>query len=234
MCGRFIQCTSGDRLADRFHLPAVPDLKPRYNIAPGQAVGAVRIADEGIREWISLRWGLVPAWAAEPKTSYSTINARAETVAEKPTYRQAFRRRRCLIPADGFYEWRKAGAGRQPYCIAPADGGPVAFAGLWERWEREGQTLESCTIVVTQANARIAPIHDRMPVILDPRDEACWLDPTVTDPAALHALLAPCPPERLRLWPVGTAVNVVRHDGPDLMRPNGAALPHAPAGTSRP
>ena len=225
MCGRFIQCTSGDRLAERFHLPAAPELTPRYNVAPSQPVGAIRSAEGDGREWVALRWGLVPAWAPEPRTAYRTINARAETVAEKPTYRHAFRRRRCLIPADGFYEWVKLGARKQPYCIAPANGQPVAFAGLWERWERDGQVLESCTILVTQANARIAPIHDRMPVILDPADEARWLDPTATDPAALQPLLVPCAPDRLRWWPVGTAVNSTRHEGPDLMSP--VALPDA-------
>jgi putative SOS response-associated peptidase YedK len=225
MCGRFIQCTSGDRLAERFHLPAAPELTPRYNVAPSQPVGAIRSAEGGGRQWVALRWGLVPAWAPEPRTAYRTINARAETVAEKPTYRHAFRRRRCLIPADGFYEWVKLGARKQPYCIAPADGQPVAFAGLWERWERDGQVLESCTILVAQANARIAPIHDRMPVILDPAVEALWLDPTATDPAALQPLLVPCAPDRLRWWPVGTAVNSTRHEGPDLMAP--VALPDA-------
>ena len=225
MCGRFIQYTAGDRLADHFHLPAAPELTPRYNIAPSQPVGAIRIASGASREWVVLRWGLIPAWAPEPRTAYSTINARAETVADKPTYRQAFRQRRCLIPADGFYEWRKLGNRKQPYCIAPADGRPFAFAGLWERWERDGQVLESCTILVTQANALIASIHDRMPVILDPADEARWLDPAVTDPAALRPLLVPCPPERLRLWPVSPAVNATRHEGPDLMAP--ATFPDA-------
>ena len=217
MCGRFIQCTSGDRLAERFHLPAAPVLTPRYNVAPSQPVGAIRIAEDGRREWVALRWGLIPAWAPKPRTAYSTINARAETVADKPTYRHAFRRRRCLIPADGFYEWRQLGARKQPYCIVPTDGTAFAFAGLWDRWEQDGQVLESCTIVVTQANARIAPLHDRMPVILDPADEARWLDPAVTDPVVLRPLLVPCAPERLRVWPVGTAVNATRHDGPDLM-----------------
>ena len=116
MCGRFIQCTSGDRLAERFHLPAAPELTPRYNVAPSQPVGAIRSAAGGGREWVLLRWGLVPAWAPEPRTAYNTHNARAETAAEKPTYRQAFRRRRCLIPADGFYEWQTVGKGKQPYC----------------------------------------------------------------------------------------------------------------------
>ncbi|MDS4058456.1 MAG: SOS response-associated peptidase [Candidatus Contendobacter sp.] len=221
MCGRFVQCATGAVLAARFQLAAPPALVPRYNVAPSQSIGAVRIAGAGGREWVTLRWGLVPAWAPEPRTGYGTINARAETAAEKPAYRQAFRRRRCLIPADGFYEWRKVGARKQPYCIAPADGRPIAFAGLWERWERDGQVLESGTILVTSANALLAPIHDRMPAILDPADEARWLDPRVTDPAVLRPLLVPCPPERLRVWPVGTAVNAARHDGPELMAPVG-------------
>jgi len=217
MCGRFIQCTRGEALAERFHLPTAPLLTPRYNVAPGQPVHAIRVAGDGVRESVSLHWGLVPAWSPEPRTAYSTINARAETVAEKPTYRSAFRRRRCLIPADGFYEWRKMEKRKQPYCIAPTDGQPVAFAGLWERWERDSQILESCTILVTAANAVIAPIHDRMPVILDPDDEALWLDPAVNDPAVLQPLLAPCPSERLQIWPVATAVNMPRNNGPELM-----------------
>lgn len=219
MCGRFIQATSGEFLAERFQLPAAPDVTPRYNVAPGQPVGAVRIAEDGGREWATLRWGLIPAWSPEPRTTYSTINARAETVADKPTYRQAFRRRRCLIPADGFYEWRRLANRKQPYCIAPADREPLAFAGLWEHWERDGQVLESCTILVTQANALLAPIHDRMPVILGPAAETCWLDPAVTDPAILRPLLVPCPPERLQLWPVGTAVNRPGTEGANLMVP---------------
>ena len=224
MCGRFIQCTSPDRLAERFHLPAIPALMPRYNVAPSQPVLAIRVTEPGQREAVALRWGLIPAWSPEPRTAYSTINARAETVADKPTYRQAFRQRRCLIPADGFYEWRKEGSRKQPYCIAPADDAPLAFAGLWEHWERDGQVVESCTILVTQANALMAPIHDRMPVILDPADETRWLDPTITDPAVLKPLLVPCPVARLRLWPVSTAVNVTRHDGPELMAPLHAGL----------
>lgn len=221
MCGRFIQAASGAALAERFGLPSAPDPIPRHNVAPSQPVGAIRIAEGGGREWVRLRWGLIPAWAAEPKIPYGTINARAETVADKPAYRQAFRRRRCLIPADGFYEWQKTGDGhhKRPYCIAPADGEPLAFAGLWERWERDGRVVESCAILVTAANARVALIHDRMPVILDPADEARWLDPAVTEPAALRPLLVPCSPARLRVWPVSAAVNSTRHDGPDLMAP---------------
>ncbi|MEZ5577609.1 MAG: SOS response-associated peptidase [Candidatus Competibacteraceae bacterium] len=219
MCGRFIQCTSGEALAKRFHLPITPDLTPRYNVAPSQSVGVIRVTHAGHREFVVLRWGLVPAWSPEPRTAYSTFNARAETVADKPTYRQAFRRRRCLIPADGFYEWRRVGKRKQPYCIAPTDGEPFAFAGLWERWEQDETVVESCTIVVTTANATIAPLHDRMPVILARADEARWLDPALTDPAILQPLLVPCAPERLRVWPVGTAVNRPSSEGPDLMTP---------------
>ncbi len=219
MCGRLIQMTAGEALVERFELPAIPAVTPRYNLAPSQPVGVIRMAAEGQREWVALRWGLVPAWSLEPRTAYSTFNARAETVADKPTYRHAFRRRRCLIPADGFYEWRRVGKRKQPYCIAPTDGEPFAFAGLWERWERDETVVESCTIVVTTANATIAPLHDRMPVILARADEALWLDPALTDPAILQPLLIPCAPERVRVWPVGTAVNRPGSEGPDLMAP---------------
>jgi putative SOS response-associated peptidase YedK len=219
MCGRFIQSTGGQHLAERFGLPTAPALTPRYNVAPSQSVQAIRMKEPSQREAVALRWGLIPAWSPEPRTAYSTINARAESMADKPTYRQAFRQRRCLIPADGFYEWRKVGSRKQPYCIAPADGRPLAFAGLWERWERDGQVVESCTILVTAANTLIAPIHDRMPVILDLTAETRWLDPTVTDPAALHPLWVPCPSERLRLWPVSSQVNNPRHEGPALWMP---------------
>ena len=166
-----------------------------------------------------MRWGLIPAGAPEPQTPYSTINARAETVADQPAYRQAFRKRRCLIPAEGFYEWQKGGTPKQPYGIAPADHEPFAFAGLWERWERDGPVLESCTILVTQAHELIAPLHDRMSVILDGAAETHWLDPTLTDPAALRPLRVPYPGERLRLWPVSSQVNHPRHEGPALRTP---------------
>lgn len=222
MCGRFIQATASAAFAEQFGVDYAPQTAPRYNVAPSQPVFGIRAGAGGL-EGVWLRWGLIPAWAAEPKMPYRTINARAETVAEKPTYRQAFRQRRCLIPADGFYEWQKTGNGKhqQPYGIGLASGEPLAFAGLWERWERDGQAIESCTLVVTVANARIAPIHDRMPVILDPADYATWLNPALRDPASLTPLLRSYPAERMRAWPVGPAINHPRNEGPALM----AAVP---------
>jgi len=217
MCGRFIQAVSGEVLAQQLGLPLPAGYSLRYNVSPNQTVLGVRAVADGGRELVWLRWGLIPAWSPEPRVKYSTINARAETVAEKPTYRQAFRQRRCLIPADGFYEWRKIDDRKQPYFIGLQDGAPFVFAGLWERWEREGQAVESCTILVTQANERIGEIHDRMPVILEPKDYDGWLDPGARDPEKLLPFLRSYPAECIRLWPVGTAVNRPTSQGPELM-----------------
>lgn len=220
MCGRFIQAASGEVLTQQLGLMLPADYAPRYNVAPNQTVLAIRATENG-RQPAWLRWGLIPAWAREPRLKYSTINARAETVAEKPAYRQAFRQRRCLIPADGFYEWRKVGDRKQPYCIRMADGAPFAFAGLWEHWARDDEAVDSCTILVTQANERISEIHDRMPVILDPLDYDAWLDPTGREAARVLPLLRSYPGERMRLWPVGSAVNRPANQGPALMEPVG-------------
>lgn len=219
MCGRFIQAASGAALTQQLGLMLPTDYSPRYNVVPSQAVLGIRATGEGVCEAVWLRWGLIPSWSAEPRVKYSTINARAETVAEKPTYRQAFRQRRCLIPADGFYEWRKVGDRKQPYWIGMADQSPFVFAGLWEHWERDGETVESCTILVTQANERIREIHDRMPVILDPADYDQWLNPAVRDPTEVLALLRSYPTDRMALWPVGSAVNRPVSQGSDLMKP---------------
>ncbi|MBK8899301.1 MAG: SOS response-associated peptidase [Candidatus Competibacteraceae bacterium] len=220
MCGRFIQAASGEVLTQQLGLMLPADYAPRYNVAPNQTVLAIRATENG-RQPAWLRWGLIPAWAREPRLKYSTINARAETVAEKPAYRQAFRQRRCLIPADGFYEWRKVADRKQPYCIGMADGAPFAFAGLWEHWARDDEAVDSCTILVTQANERISEIHDRMPVILDPLDYDAWLDPTGREAARGLPLLRSYPGERMRLWPVGSAVNRPANQGPALMEPVG-------------
>lgn len=223
MCGRYTLRVPRARIIERFQiardLTSQEHLFERYNIAPSQKVAAVRIALDGARELVPLRWGLIPHWAKEARSEYSTINARAETVAEKPAFRSAFRQRRCLIPADGFYEWqvRPGSKLKQPWYIQLKDGELFAFAGLWERWEPragvEGEPVESCTILVTDANELVRPIHDRMPVILDPADYEIWLNPT-HDPAALRALLKPYPAQAMVAWKIGTRVNNPRNDDP--------------------
>lgn len=218
MCGRFSLATLPDTLAAHFGVPNVPPLEPRYNIAPTQPVAVIRQGTEG-RECMLMRWGLIPACSKEPDTKYSTINARAETVADKPAYRAAFRRRRCLIPATGFYEWQQRESGKVPHFIHMQDGGLFAFAGLWERWERDGAALESCTIIVTGANPLMAPIHARMPAILAPDRYAAWLDPDNADRAGLLGLLAPWHGRPMEAWPVSRLVNNPRHDAPDCAAP---------------
>jgi putative SOS response-associated peptidase YedK len=189
----------------------------RYNVAPTQPVLAARNGAGGKRELLTLQWGLIPFWAKDPKIGYSTINARADTVATKPAFRQPFRKRRCLIAADGFYEWKRTENRKQPYYIRLRQSDPFAFAGLWEHWEREGHTIESCTIIVTQANTLIATIHDRMPAILSPADYDTWLNPKVEDTQTLSPLLRPYPADSMVAVPVGLAVNNPRNDGPELL-----------------
>jgi len=171
----------------------------------------------GSRELVSLHWGLIPHWAKEPKIGYSTINARAETIAEKPTFRDAFRFRRCLIAVDGYYEWRKREGTKQPYFISVKHGEPFAFAGVWEHWAREGQSIDSCAIIVTEANELTKPIHDRMPVILAPEAYDLWMDPDLTDAERFKAFLKPYPSERMLAYRVSTAVNNPKNDQPDLI-----------------
>ncbi len=221
MCGRFTLFDSADSVAERFGLPDTPSLSPRYNIAPSQTVAAVRIPPGGgARELVPLRWGLVPSWAKDPAIGNRMINARAETVADKPAFRSAIRRRRCLVPADGFYEWKRVNGRKQPYYIRLGDGAIFAFAGLWESWERpEHASVESCTILTTGPNDLLRPIHDRMPVILSPRDYDLWLSPAVQDPEALAPLLHPYPPEEMTAFPVRTTVNNPKTDTPDLIEP---------------
>lgn len=220
MCGRFSLAALPDTLADHFGLTEVPALAPRYNIAPSQAIAVIRGNATG-RVCNQLRWGLVPAWSKTPETKYSTINARAETVADKPAYRDAFRHRRCLIPATGFYEWQQGGTSRIPHYIRLRDGGLFAFAGLWEHWQQADRSLDSCTLIVTSANAQMAPIHARMPVILAPEHYATWLDPSHTDRERLLSLLVPCPADALEAWPVSRRVNDPHHDSPRCLEPAG-------------
>ncbi len=222
MCGRFTLCTPGDALAELCDLAAPPKLEARYNIAPSQDVAAVRFdPDAGTRTLSLLRWGLVPAWSKKaPGSEARLINARAETVAERPAFRDAFRRRRCLLPADGFFEWKKEGRRKQPYLLRARDGRAFAFAGLWERWRGdEEKTIESSTILTTEPNSLVATLHDRMPVILDPKDFDVWLDPEVQLPERLAPLLRPFPAERMTAHPVGTRVNDPRNDDPTCIEP---------------
>ncbi len=212
MCGRFTLRTSAREITRHFVLAEVPDLNPRYNIAPTQDVGAVRLDPDGKREFVFFRWGLIPSWAKDTKAGYSMINARAESVATKPSFRSAFKKRRCLILADGFYEWKKVGDKKQPFLIHMKDDEPFVFAGLWERWHREKQTIESCTIIVTEPNQVLEEIHDRMPVILPAEHYDLWLDPEFEDTKKLEKMLKPFPPDEMAAYPVSTLVNNPRND----------------------
>lgn len=214
MCGRFTLISPGEVLAEFFELVDTPDIEPRYNIAPTQAVGVVR-RDRDIRRFDLMHWGLIPSWAKDPTIGSRMINARSETAATKPSFRSAVKYRRCLLPTDGFYEW-KAIAGqkrKQPYYIRMADDRPFAFAGLWEHWEGlDGAAIDSCTILTTEPNEMMADIHDRMPVILDPKDFAQWLDPEVKTADVLHPPLRSYPAGGMTAYPVSTMVNRPSND----------------------
>ena len=207
-----------EAIAAQFEAEAKTDFQPRYNLAPTAVVPVVAATREG-RVITLHRWGLVPSWARDPAMGARLANARAETVAEKPSFRAPFKRGRCIIPAGGFYEWQaRPGAPKRPFCIRAADGSLLAFAGLRDRWEGPDGALDTCTIITTTANAAMAPIHDRMPVLLAPADLAAWLDPG-TAPDRLKALLRPCPEAFLRIYPVGPRVGNARNEGPELMAP---------------
>ena len=222
MCGRFVLTTPAEALRQAFDFVERPNLAPRYNIAPTQDVPVIRQRRNppGERTIQMLRWGLVPPWAVSLAGGAKMINARAETIMEKPAFRTAFLRRRCLVPADGFYEWRPGDATKQPYRISARDGAPLAFAGLWERWSPPGQDgarpVDSFTIVTTAANRALAPLHHRMPVVLAPADHSGWLDPAA-EASALLALLRPAADDRLRYVPVDRRVNNVRNDDAALL-----------------
>jgi putative SOS response-associated peptidase YedK len=218
VCGRYSLATpTADDLRRRFPIGESVEIERRFNIAPGDDVLAV-VTHKGATEGALLRWGLVPSWAKDAAVGYNMINARAETVAERPAYRDAFRRSRCLVIADGFYEWQaQPGRGKQPFHATRADGEPFAFAGLRSWWrDEDGQEIESCAIVTTAANALLAPIHNRMPVMLERADEQDWLDPDTPLPH-LHALLHPLPEPETAIRAVSRAVNDARYDGPECL-----------------
>lgn len=220
MCGRFALYSSGDALERRFIVRIPEPLEARYNIAPSQSVCVVRcVGPDGQCQWGSLRWGLLPAWAKDPRLGYKMINARAETVAEKPAFRHAYRHRRCLIPANGFYEWARAVGGKQPYYIRMADEELFAFAGLWERWSGpDGGPVETCAIITTAADDWMRPLHERMPLILRTRDHARWLDPTSPADDLQEVLQSPERAPAMVAVPVSSRVNSPRNDGPDLLQ----------------
>jgi putative SOS response-associated peptidase YedK len=220
MCGRFTLTASAQALKESFPLFEEAALEPHYNIAPTQQVLAVRQLPQVARpEFVRLRWGLIPYWADDPKVGYRMINARVETAASKPAFRLPFRQNRCLILADGFYEWRKTDGSKQPYYIRLKDGKPFAFAGLYSHWDKGETPVDSCTILTTSANDLMQPLHDRMPVILDPRVYAQWLDPTQHQPERLQPLLQPFPSEAMTAIPISTYVNNARNEGPECIAP---------------
>ena len=226
MCGRFTLRKEESVIREAFELSEVPTLEPRYNIAPTQLVPTVvrpKVSAQSPeqseqRQFLSLRWGLIPSWAKDPAIGARLINARSETVTEKPSFRAAFRQRRCLVLADGFYEWQRQERKKQPFYFRLQDGQPFAFAGLWERWKApNGEAIESCTILTTEANELLRPIHDRMPVILDPKDYELWLDPEVQKPEPLQQLLRPYRSEGMTTYPVSTQVNNPSNNSPECI-----------------
>ena len=214
MCGRYNLITDAQALVDFFEIEQtlfdVSELQPRYNISPSQDVPIVRDTGNG-RELVQARWGLVPHWSKEEKPKYSTINARAETVAEKPTYPEAFRRKRCLIPATGFYEWKQGDGQKTPHHVQLPEGELFAIAGLWDRWKKEGEGFDSCSIIVTTANKTMQPIHERMPVILNPAQYNTWLNTDHFNRAQLESMLVPFSAS-LEAYPVSRFVNSPKND----------------------
>lgn len=221
MCGRFAFYSPAEATAALFGVSDVPAIKPRFNIAPTQDIAAVRVGGDESREVALLRWGLIPFWAKDPSIGNRMINARAETVAEKPSFRAAYRKRRCLILADGFYEWRRIADGKAPYFISLASGKPFAFAGLWEGWHAKDSddSVQSTTIITTSANDFMSQLHDRMPVVLSQETVDRWLD---GDDKVLSGAAEHCP--TLRAWPVGRRVNNARNEGEDLIKSTGTSM----------
>jgi putative SOS response-associated peptidase YedK len=219
MCGRFARIVSDATLREKYRLERMAQLQDRYNIAPMQNIAAVRTIEKG-RELVLLQWGLIPGWSKDDKIAFKLTNARAETVAEKPSFRSAFKKRRCLIPASGYYEWQKQATGpKQPFYIFPHDGGLFSFAGLWESWHNpKGEEVQTCTILTTSANEVMKPIHERMPVILGPSAEEQWLDPRAYT-EDLQLLLVPFAGEDMEAHRVSLLVNNPKHDGPKCIEP---------------
>jgi putative SOS response-associated peptidase YedK len=220
MCGRFSRSTSVGEFSRRFDARSIDDILPSYNVAPGQSVLTARVTPDQGRHLVALKWGLVPHWAREAKIGYRMINARSETVREKPAYRGPYRRQRCLVAVDGFYEWQTVEGQKQPYYFHLMSGEPLAFAGLWDSWTNpDGEPLQTCTLLTTQGNSLISPIHDRMPVILSPEDYDLWLDPAIDDPGNLMPVFEPYPGDLMESVPVSPRVNSPKNDDPECVAP---------------
>lgn len=213
MCGRFALKAPPRSIQEHFHLPETIELPPRYNIAPSQNIAVVRhLTGKDFRQLDMLRWGLIPHWAKDIKIGYKMINARGETLTQKPSFRPAFKKRRCLIAADGFYEWKGTGKSKQPYYVQIQEGGVLGFAGLWEYWQGpEGDNIESCTIITTSPNELVKEVHDRMPVILPPGHYETWLQDSSTA-ESLQKLLVPYPADKMKMYQVSTEVNNPQND----------------------
>jgi len=225
MCGRYTLTSSPEVLRALFRYVEQPNFPPRYNVAPTQPIPIVRLVD-GKRQFALVRWGLLPSWVKDPKTFTLLINARGESAAEKPAFRAAMKRRRCLIPADGFYEWQAVGDRKRPFYVRAKSGAPLAFAGLWETWTGpNGEELETAAIVTTAANRTLKPIHDRMPVIVPPDGFDLWLDGATVDATTAAALIAPAPEGLLEAYEISTAVNRTANDNPKLLEPVGPNQP---------
>lgn len=233
MCGRYAITLPPEAMREAFAYREQPNFPPRYNIAPTQPVPVVRL-DEGRRQFILMRWGFIPGWVKDPKTFPLVINVRSESAREKPSFRAAFIRRRCLMPADGFYEWHRLGEGRQqenrPYLFRKPDQGFFAFAALWETWHSpDGSEIDTVAMITGSANGQMAAIHHRSPVIVPPEAFDTWLDPTA-EPADLQELLRPSPDDLLEMLRLGPAVNKVANDGPEVQEPfDPASTPAPPA-----
>src|SRR5215470_19372483 len=234
MCGRYLITTAPEAMRLLFRYLEQPDFPPRYNIAPTQPVPIVRLF-EGQRQFALVRWGLIPAWVKDPRGFSLLINARGESLEAKPAFRAALRYRRCLFPADGFYDWRREGERARPYYVRLKAGGPMAFAGLWENWMGpNGEEMETAAIVTTRANRMLANIHPRMPAIVPPEAFDLWLDSRSVDATTAAALIAPAPEDMLVFHEVSPAVNSAANDTADLITPVVAAAAEAPAPERKP
>jgi putative SOS response-associated peptidase YedK len=219
MCGRYAITSAPEAIRALFRYPEQPNFPPRYNVAPTQPIPIVRL-HEGKRRFALMRWGLLPSWVKDPKTFALLVNARGESVIDKPAFRAAMKYRRCLIPADGFYEWKPVAGRKQPYYVRLKSGAPMALAGLWETWTGpNGEELDTAAIVTTRANRLLAPIHDRMPVIVPPEAFDLWLNCSEVDAETAAALIAPAPEDALEAYEVSTAVNRTANDNAKLVEP---------------